>query len=324
MKRREFITFLVGSMAAWPSVAPAQQQKGKVWRVGYLNPGSGSFAAGRSSDPWVGKLRELGYVEGLNFVVEARSAEGNGELLPSLAKELIALKPDVIVGNGTPAIFALQKLSSTVPIIMAPVNDPVGSGFVKSLAHPGGNITGLANMSSDYMPKMLELLRELVPGAKRVAVLMSSNVAHAMMYQTADKAATSIGIELVPAMARNEGELDRVFLSIADAKCDALIVLSDPPRPRIVALAAAARIPAIYQDGQYVNEGGLAGYGPNFGALIAQAAIYLDKIFKGANPGDLPIEQPTIFALKINLKTAKALGLEVAPVLVGRADEVIE
>lgn len=325
MQRREFVSLLAATMASWPCVVAAQQPKGRIWRVGYLNPARGSFASTEGTlEPWMQKLRERGYVQGVNLIIDSRSAEGNNELLPALARELIALKPDAIVGSGTPAILALQQLSSTIPLIMAPVNDPVGSGFVKSLARPGGNITGIANMSVDYMPKTLELLGELVPRARRVAILMSANASHPAMYQTAEKAAHSIGLELVAVTARREADLDEAFASMDRAKCDALIVLSDPPRPRIVTLAAAGRIPAIYQADLYVQDGGLAAYGPEFGALIARAAIYLDKIFKGASPAELPVEQPTLFSLKINLKTARALGLDVAPALISRADQIID
>jgi putative tryptophan/tyrosine transport system substrate-binding protein len=323
MKRRRFIT-LFATAAVWPQRLLAQQ-KVKIWRVGFLAPSGEAFASGQKlMEPWVNKMRALGYAEGQNLIIDARYARGNIDLLPGLARELVALKPDVIIGSGTPAIDELRKLSSTIPLVMAPVNDPVGSGFVKSLASPGGNITGMANMSTDYLPKTLELVRELIPDAKRVAILMSANVAHPAMYQTLQKAASSIGVDLVGATASTETDLDAAFASMAKAKCDAVIVLSDPPRPRIVTLSAAARIPAVYQDGQYVNEGGLAGYGPEFGALIAQAATYVDRILKGARAADLPVEQPTVFLLKINLKTAKALGLTVSPLLLNRADQVIE
>jgi putative ABC transport system substrate-binding protein len=324
MKRRQFITLLAVTTTVRPRSLLAQQ-KGKVWRVGFLASSGEAFASGQKVlEPWVTKMRALGYVEGQNLTLDARYAGGNNDLLPGLARELVALKPDVILGSGTPAIYELQKLSSQIPLVMAPVNDPVGSGFVKSLANPGGNITGVANMSTDYNPKTLELVRELIPSAKCVAVLMSANASHPAMYQTLQKAAGALGTELFAVTARAAADLDAAFASITEAKCDAVIVQSDPPRPRIVTLAAAARIPAVYQDGQYVNEGGLAGYGPEFGALIAQAATYVDRIFKGAQPADLPVEQPTVFLLRINLKTANALGMNVSPILLNRADQVIE
>jgi putative ABC transport system substrate-binding protein len=323
MKRREVIPLIIGALV-FPLYARAQRSS-KVWRVGYLNPGTVLFSAGVPIiGPWKRKMRELGYVEGQNLVVEERVANGNYDLMSGLAAELVALKPDAIIGNGTPAIAALQKLTSSIPLIMSPVADPVSSGFAHSLARPGGNITGVANMSQDYLPKTLELVTELVPHARRIGVLMSTNPSHATMYSLAEKAAFSRGVNLVAAPAKNESDLDDAFASLAAAKCDALIVLSDPPRPRIAALAAAARLPTIYQDGQYIHLGGLVGYGPDFGELIALSAVYVDKIFKGANPAEMPIEQPTTFHLRINLRAAKALGLTISPTLLSRADEVID
>jgi putative ABC transport system substrate-binding protein len=323
MKRREVMPLIIGALV-FPLGARAQRSS-RIWRVGYLNPGTALFSAGVPIiGPWKRKMRELGYVEGQNLVVDERVANGNYDLMPGLAAELVASKPDAIIGNGTPAIAALQKLTSSIPLIMSPVNDPVGSGFARSLARPGGNITGVANMSLDYMPKSLELVTELVPHARRIGMLMSTNPAHATMYGLAEKAALSRAVDLVAATAKNETDLDDAFASLAAARCDALIVLSDPPRPRIAALAAAARLPTIYQDGQYIHLGGLVGYGPDFGELIALSAVYVDRIFKGANPAEMPIEQPTAFHLRINLRAAKALGLTISPTLLSRADEVID
>jgi putative ABC transport system substrate-binding protein len=319
MKRREFFGLVGGAAAVWPMVARAQQS-GKVWRVGFLRPGfdTGDF------DSWQHKMSELGYVEGKNLIVDRRAAEGDYSRLPQLAEELVALRPDVILANATPAIAAAQLATITIPIVMAPATDPVGSGFVKSLARPGGNITGMANMSGDYTPKTVDLLRELLPDSKRVAVLMSANTTHPMQYRAAEAAATALGINLVPATAKTASDLDSTFAGIVAAKCDALIVLADAARPQIVPLAAAARLPAIYQTGGHMAWGGLISYGPNYDALNAQTAVYIDKIFKGVLPAELPVEQPITFLLKVNLKTAKELGLKVPVSIISRADEVIE
>jgi putative ABC transport system substrate-binding protein len=320
MRRREFVAGLF--FATVPGALA--QQENRIWRVAYLNPGVPSPATEFIYRSWSERMKQLGYIEGGNLIVDRRYADGDYNRLPQLAEELIARKPDVIMAIATPAIAAAHRATARIPIVMAPATDPVGSGFVKSLAKPGGNVTGVANMSGDYTPKTIELLHEMFPNAKRVAVLMSANATHPMQYRMAEGAATALGLQLMSITAIKESDLDEAFATITQVHCDALLVLLDPTRPRIMRLAADARIPAIYQGDYFVALGGLASYGPDIGALITQSADYIDKILRGASPGDLPVEQPTRFVLKVNLKTAKALELTIAPALLARADEVIE
>jgi putative ABC transport system substrate-binding protein len=211
-----------------------------------------------------------------------------------------------------------------IPIVMAPATDPLGSGFVKSLAHPGTNITGLSNMTADLTAKTLELLRAVVPNAARIAVLMSANPVHAVMYKEAEAGSQVLRVSLIPVTAKTPDELEKAFAIIAQEKCDALLVLADPMRPAIIELARRASLPAIYQLSEFVKAGGLISYGPNFAQLFRRAAVYVDKILKGATPADLPVEQPTKFELAINLKTAKALDLNVPLHVQQLADEVVE
>jgi putative ABC transport system substrate-binding protein len=323
LKRREFMSLLGGAAAAWPLAARAQQEK--IWRIGYLTPG---FLDSRTSAALLDTLRQqlssLGYTEGKNLIIDQRAAEGRNDRLPALANELVALHPNVIVAVATPAIAAAQRATSTIPIVMTPSTDPVGSGFVKSFAHPGGNITGLANMFGDLTAKSLEVLHSIAPEAKKIAVLMSSNPTHPPLYEVASTAAQIIGLSTVPVTAAGATDLDRAFQEIRRANCDAVFVLADPLRPAIVSLATAARIPAIYQYSEFVEVGGLVSYGPNLTSIWTRSAQYVDKIFKGADPADLPVEQPTRFELVLNLKTAKSLGLSIPDAIIFRADKVIE
>lgn len=321
MRRRTFVASLIAATFASGTSA---QDSGKIWRIAYLNPGVATPLSSPIYRDWLRRLHELRYVEGENLIVDRRYAEGNYSRLAQLIQELIELKPDAILAIATPAIAAAQRATATIPIIMAPATDPVGSGFVKSLARPGGNITGVANMSGDYTPKTVELLRELLPNAKRVAVLMSSNSTHPMQYSLAETAAHHVLLDVVPITATTEEDLDAAFQAIARAQCDALLVLNDPVRPRVASLAARDRLPAVFQNDVLVDQGGLASYGPDVGSLIVQTAVYIDKIFKGASPAELPVEQPTKFVLKLNLKTARLLGLAITPTLLARADKVIE
>jgi putative ABC transport system substrate-binding protein len=322
IRRREFIT-LLGGAAAWPLPARAQQTE-RVWRIGWLMVTSMTGQSSPLFESFKQEMRVLGYVEGQNFVFFTREAEGNLVRLPVLAQELVTERPDIIVASATPAVAAAQGATSSIPIVMLPATDPLGSGFVKSLAHPATNITGVSNMTADLAAKTLELLRTIAPHAERIAVLMSANPVHAAMYSQAEAGSRVLGITLLAVIAKTPDELEQAFASIAQEKCDALLVLADPPRLRIVDLAHRARLPAIYQLSEFVQAGGLISYGPNFSQLFKRGAVYVDKILRGALPADLPVEQPTIFELVINLKTAKALGLEVPPTLLARADEVIE
>jgi putative ABC transport system substrate-binding protein len=325
MRRRDFVTFVGRAAVAWPGIALAQQSPGKVWRVAYLNPGNLDNPPDRALfDAFRAEMRELGYIEDKNLVIDNRNAEGNAERLPLLVSELLALRPDIIVAVATPAIAAAQHATSTIPIVMAPATDPVGSGFIKSLAHPGGNITGMANMYGDAIGKSVELLHSILPAAKRVAVLMSTNPTHPQQYELAEVALKGLDLAAVRVMAPTPGDLEQAFERMKQENCDALFVLADPTRPTIVSLAAKTKIPAIYQFSNFVVLGGLASYGADLKPIFRKVAQYVHKIFKGANPAEFPVEQPVVFELALNLKTAAALGLTIPESVMARADKVIE
>jgi putative ABC transport system substrate-binding protein len=328
MKRRRFIMLLGGVAAATafsPLRAIAQQSSGKVWRVAFLFPGSWDNPADRTLfDAFREELRKLGYVDGKNLVIDRRGAEGHYERLSLLMSELMALGPDAVVAVGVPATAAAQRVTSTTPIVMWGTNDPVGQGFVNSLAHPGGNITGSAGMYADTIGKSVELLHAILPTAKRMAVLTSSNPIHPRIYEAAEAAGKALGLVAVQISAPTSADLEQAFEKMIREKCDALFVLADPIRPVIVPLAAKAKIPAIYQFGAYVDLGGLASYGASFSPMAGLTAQYVDKIFKGTNPAEIPIQQPTVFELTLNLKTAAALGVSIPESVVARADRVIE
>jgi putative tryptophan/tyrosine transport system substrate-binding protein len=321
--RRKFMALLGGAAAAWPLSARGQQPA-RVWRIGWLITTSLRGASLSYFQAFKEEMRALGYVEDQNFAFIAREADGHLERLPTLAQEIVAARPDIIVAATTPAIAAAQRATTTVPIVMSPATDPVGSGFVKSLARPDTNITGVSNMTADLTAKSLELLRALVPSTTRVAVLMSANPVHPSQYREADAGARTLGVMLIPVTARTSGDLENAFATIAQEKCEALAVLADPMRPAIIELAHRARLPTIYQLTDFVRAGGLIGYGPSFPQLFRRVAVYVDKILKGATPAELPVEQPTKFELAINVKTAKALGVEVPATMLALADEVIE
>ena len=321
MKRREFITLLGGSVALWPLTAHAQ----KVFKIGLLDTGLGAnFAV-----PFVGKLVELGYVEGKNVVIERRSAEGNAELLAGLAADLVRQQVDVIVTAGTPAGFAAKKATSTIPIVLGANSDPVGVGLVASLARPGGNTTGNSLMAPDLSAKRLEILHTLAPEISRIAILWdSSNPGMAERVRETKIAADQSHVLLHTVGPRNLNELDTAFADLLNARPDALLVTAEAftrqHLVRILDFANNNKIPAMFEDSSYVAAGGLMSYGPDYQDVFRKAAVFVDKILKGAKPADLPIEQPTKFELVINLKTAKVLGLEIPPKLLALADRVIE
>ena len=322
MNRRAFIAALSGA-TAWPFVASAQQQPDKVWRVGYLSPSSANFPIALLDDFRL-KLKDLGYVEGRNLGFYVRRANDDYALLPGLASELVSLAPDVIVSSANIATLALQRATSSIPIVMALSTDPIGMGFVKSLAKPRGNITGLSNQLFDAIAKSLELLHVAVPNAKRIAVLRTLYPGHEGMLKDAYVAAETLGLTIIPVMARTPDDSD-AFATMHSENCDALFVLAHPLiTRRIVELANEWRLPAIYQGGFFVDMGGLLSYGTDFHESFRRAAVYVDRILKGTNPADLPVEQPTKFELAINLKTAKALGLTIPDSILARADKVIE
>jgi putative tryptophan/tyrosine transport system substrate-binding protein len=321
MKRREFITLLGGSVALWPLTAHAQ----KVFKIGLLDTGLGAnFAV-----PFVGKLVELGYVEGKNVVIERRSAEGNAELLAGLAADLVRQQVDVIVTAGTPAGFAAKKATSTIPIVLGANSDPVGVGLVASLARPGGNATGNSLMAPDLSAKRLEILHTLAPEISRIAILWdSSNPGMAERVRETKIAADQSHVVLHTVGPRNLNELETAFADLLNARPGAILVTAEAftrqHLVRILDFANNNKIPAMFEDSSYVAAGGLVSYGPDYQDVFRKAAVFVDKILKGAKPADLPIEQPTKFELVINLKTAKAIGLSVPPTLLTTADKVIE
>ena len=327
MKRREFITLLAGA-AAWPLAARAQQPK--VVRLGYLDPAKPTDAtAVNLRRQFVLGMRDLGYIEGRHFKMEDRYAEGRMDRLPALASELARSPVDIVLVFGDASIRAAMQASDTIPIVMTLAADPVGSGFVNSLARPGGNVTGMSALAPDVAGKRVELLKELVPRAVRVAVLWnSSNQAKVAEWDDTQDPARTVGLSLHSYEARSQEELDGALAAIGQNRPDALIVLNENLtiafRQRIGSFALANRLPMVSELREFVEVGGLASYGPNRADLWRRSASYVDKIMRGAKPGDLPVEQPTKFEMVINMNTAKAIGIEIAPTLLARADEVIE
>jgi putative ABC transport system substrate-binding protein len=331
MKRREFITLLGGAAAAssvsWP-LAVRAQQPGNVRRVGMLETTSREGNAANLAAFHKG-LRELGYVEGQNLVIEYRSADGRAERFPDLANELVRLKVDVIVTRGTPAALAAKKATQTIPVVMAANGDPLGSGLIASLARPGGNLTGLSALVLDLYPKRVELLRDMITPLTRIAVLFNmGNPITLLEWEEVTGAARSLNIQADLHDVRTREALAPAFDSASRQRADALIVgldtLMQSNRELVAALAARHRLPAIYASREFAEVGGLLVYGVSYPDLYQRAAAYVDKIMKGAKPADLPVQQPTKFELVINLQTAKSLGLTVPPTLLARADEVIE
>ena len=270
------------------------------------------------------EMRTLGYIEGKNLVIDDRSADGKLERLPGLASELVALRPDVLVAILNSAVAAAQKATSAVPIIMAPSINPIGFGFIESLARPGENITGILSMTDDLMGKSVELLRAILPSASRIAVLMSNNPSHAWQFELAEVAMKSLNLAAVRVVAPSDADLELAFETMKRENCDALLVLGDATRPSIVTLAADFRIPAMYLSGAFVPLGGLLSYSAKLDAMYRTAAHYCDRIFRGADPAELPVEQPVLFELALNLKTAAALHLTFPDSILARADKVIE
>jgi ABC-type uncharacterized transport system substrate-binding protein len=328
MDRRTFVaTSVIGILAA--PLAAAGQQAAAIPRIGFLSASSPSDARMLR---FVGAFREglrgLGYVEGQNITIEFRWADGQYDRLPGLAAELVRLKVNVIVTYGL-AVRAAQQASETIPIVMGVVIDPVTPGFAANLAHPGRNITGLASMAPELVGKQLEILKEILPKVSRVALLGNpANPGHASQLRQAQDAARALGLRLQSLESRNPNEIDRAFVAIAKEQIGAVVVLADSmlidQRTRIANLAARYRLPTVAWPVDHAEAGALVAYGPNVTDMWRRAATYVDKILKGATPGDLPIEQPTRFELVINLKTAKALGLTIPQSLLVRADEIIQ
>ncbi len=310
------------------SVPRASEAAAAVPRIGYVGAGSPA-TAGHHVQAFVQGLRELGYVEGQNIVIEYRWAEGKLERLPALVADLLRLRVDVMVSSATPAIRAAKEQTSAVPIVMAGVTDPVGLGFAASLARPGGNITGLTHLSPDLAGKRLELLKEVVPRLLRVAVLWNPNhPGQPLAFKDTQVAAQALQVTLISLEARNREELERVLSAIGKERPQALLELADPltffHRRLITEVAARHRLPAMYSFREWVDAGGLMSYGTSFADQFRRAATYVDKILKGVKPAELPVEQPMRFELVINMKTAKALGITFPPSILVRADHLIQ
>jgi putative ABC transport system substrate-binding protein len=329
MRRREFLAALGGASAAWPLTA-VSQQPGKVWRVGFVAGGArpvpfeGSSYAGFQ----IG-MRELGYVEGENLAIEWRFAEGRYELFPEFAREFARLKLDAIVSSFSGAVLPMQQANPATPIVMAYSSDPVALGLVSSLARPGGNITGLASALEETVAKQLDLLVAAVPNLSRVAVLLNpANASSEVGVATLESAAKQTGIFLLPLRARTLQEIESVFGSVDAQRAGALIVRVDALffsyRERIAQLALEHRLPSMFGTREYVQAGGLMSYGESNEEFIRRAASYVNRIFRGAKPADLPVERPTKFYLVINRRTAGALGISIPPLLSMFAEEVIE
>jgi putative ABC transport system substrate-binding protein len=325
MKRREFIALLGGAVAAWPLAARAQQAE-RPPTIGFLG---GQSPAGMSHlvAAFVLRLRELGWIEGRNIAIEHRWWEGRSERATEVAAELVRLKVDIIVAGGTTSVVAAKEATSLIPIVFV-AGDPVGTGLVASLARPGGNVTGVSNQSTDIAAKRLELLREVVPGLHRLAILANiASPASVLEMREVQDAARALGLEVTILEVRKAEDISRDFKAIKGS-ADALLVTADPlintNRIRINTLAIGARLPTMYNFRDSVEMAGLMSYGPNLPDLFRRVADYVDKILRGTKPSDLPVEQPTKFDFVINLITAQALGLEVPATLLARADEVIE
>jgi putative tryptophan/tyrosine transport system substrate-binding protein len=327
MRRREFITLLGGAAVAWPLAVGAQQTADKVHRIGLL---SSVTAAGyaRQLEALRQGLRELGYIEGKNLVIEYRWAEGKYDRLAELAAELVRLKVNLIVTHGTPGSRAAKQATTTIPIVIAVSGDAVATGLVQSVARPGGNITGATFFFPELNAKRLEILKEGVPHISRVGVLLNpSNPATLLAFKAMEVAAASLNLELHRFEVRGPDEFASAFSAMVERRVEAVEIIDDPMlianAPWIADFAMRSRLPAIGFK-EFVEGGGLMAYAVDFPAIWRRAAIFIDKILKGANPADLPVEQATKFELIVNLKTAKALGITIPPAILLRVDEVIE
>jgi putative ABC transport system substrate-binding protein len=326
MRRREFIT-LLGGTAGLPLSARAQQPSGKLPTVGYLGGGDAT-----SQRAWVEafgqRLRELGWLEGRTIAIEYRWGEGRPERYAEIAAEFVRLKVDVILAGGTEAAVAAKQATSVIPIIFSTAGDPIGSRLVASLARPGGNVTGLSNQGSDLPAKRLSLLCEVLPELRRLAVMANANYSGGVTEREQIEAtARTLGLEIIPLPIRRADDIAAAVSGLG-GRAQALYVTGDSlvnaQRLRIITLALVARLPTMFSQRQYVEGGGLMSYGPNYPDMNRRAADFVDKVLRGTEPANLPVEQPTKFELIVNLITAKALDVEVSPTLLARADEVIE
>ena len=327
MRRRDFLTLLGGVVAATPLAASAQEAR-KLPRIGFLGNSTATLEANLVG-PFRDGLRDLGYVEGRNILIEYRWAEGNYERFPSLIAELVALKPDVIVTAGTPAAVAVKKATASIPLVMVAVGDPVGTGLVASLGRPGGNATGLTSIAPELEGKRLELLKEVLPKVSRVAVLWNPANAYQIGSEKEVQAAAKVLHILVASLpVRNREQLGNALAAIPREHADAVLVLADRlflhNRERIADFVITNRLPAMNAYRELVEAGGLISFGPSYAVMHRQAATYVDKILKGAKPADMPVEQPAKFELVINLKSARALGITIPQSVLARADDVIQ
>jgi putative ABC transport system substrate-binding protein len=327
IRRREFVTLLGGAAVAWPLAARAQQPA-RIFKVGHIESGWPSSSPNLLAAFRQG-LRELGYIEGRNLFIERRYGEGREELLPQLAKELVEFGVDIIFAIGPPQALAAAKATNKIPIVFVGGGDPVAMGLVKSLAHPDGNLTGLTFVTVELASKRMQLLKDAVPGARRVAVVWNpNNLINKLELEKANATAHALDLTPLPVEIRVLDDIAGAFSAMTDQGADAALVLSSPltfpNRPKIVESALRSRIPTLGALREYAEAGVLMSYGPSYADHCRRAATYVDKILKGTKPGDLPVQLPTTFELVINLKTAKALGLAVPPTLLARADEVIE
>jgi len=326
MQRREFITLVGGAAAALP-IATRAEQPARLQTIGFLGSATPS-AAPEGAAAFVQRLSELRWVIGSTVAIEYRWAEGRNDRFAEFAAEFVRLKVDAIVTSGTPSVLALMQATSSIPIVFVAVGDPVANGLVKSLARPGGNVTGLSNQTRDLAGKRVEILREVIPGLRRLAILANvGNDAVVLEMRDAQAAARTLGYEVATLEIRRSDDIAPAFETLRD-RADAIYIVIDAlvviNRVSINTLALNARLPTMHAFRESVEAGGLISYGPNFAELWRRSAEYIDKILRGAKPGDIPVEQPTKFDLVINLKTAKALGLSVPPALLARADDVIE
>jgi len=322
MRRREFITLIAGSAAAWPLAAHAQQRGKKIPRVGIIDDGP-------IWEPFRMAFREAGYVEGQTIAFEYRRSDGDPRRLAAAAADLVRLPVDVIATYGTPASRAAKAATSTIPIVMILVGDPVRAGLVQSLAHPGGNVTGNTILSPELSPKRLQLIKEIIPSAARVALLWNpDNVSNALILEQLRVAAPGLGLEFTAIEARSADDLDGAFATLARERPDAVLLTSDPLHhnhiQRIIDFLSQNRLPGMFQTRDDAAAGGLMSYGAIFPDLFRQSAFFVHKILQGTKPADIPVQTPQRFQLVINLKTAKALGIEIPSRLLFTADEVIE
>jgi putative tryptophan/tyrosine transport system substrate-binding protein len=323
MRRREFIT-LVGAAAVVSPLAAMAQRSAKIWRMGFIAHGHESFY-----DALFEGLRDYGYVEGQNLIVERRFARGNAELFKDFAAEMVRLNVDVIVVVTTPAAVAVKNATTTIPIVHPNAIDPLNTGLIASLAHPGGNLTGGAQLTAEASAKRLQILKKVVPSLSRVAALWNpGNPALVWAWKETQGAAGALGVTLQPHQVRGPEDFATAFAAIAQERPDALLVVQDAvtlqQRTEIIDFAMRERLPSMFQEKGWAQAGGLMSYGEDLAAMYRRAAYYVDQIFKGTNPADLPVEQATRFELAVNLKTANAIGLTIPDALLATADEVIE